>query len=309
MALWMLVGLLGGCRREPEPRLVTVPSTLASATPHTLIKPPAASGTATHETLLPESLALRGAAGSPGRRLPLIVFLHGLGASGELARTALRLDALAQKLGFAYVAPTGPKDSHGRSYFNAGLRCCDLDAARPNHVAELSALLERLKTNPTLDATRFYLAGFSNGGFMADRMICDRAELIAATVNIAGMGPGSDELCSPARAVPRLKVHGDADQSVPFTGGHLLGQASLPNLDSVESDQARWARRNQCSGVSRPQGAARDLVASLPGAETQSSGYSGCRQPVELWTIQGGKHMTGNSTGLLEAAIGWVLAH
>merc|ERR1712039_412951 len=90
----------------------------------------------------------------------------------------------------------------------------------------------------TLDMTRLYLAGGSNGAFMTNRIGCQAPELFAAIV--PGAGPiaenashfwGSDPyMCPPLQQpLPALYFHGTLDELVPWDGDPILNFPSVPS--------------------------------------------------------------------------------
>src|SRR4051794_38061633 len=109
------LALLPSCRCEPEPSAPSA-APLASATP----SPPASVAAAApppptglEATVhLPPSLA-------SGKKAPLLIMLHGLGSSGEDIQ-ASDWPSFASSHGVAWMAPSGPKDSKGRRFWNAG---------------------------------------------------------------------------------------------------------------------------------------------------------------------------------------------
>src|SRR5688572_5552903 len=126
---------------------------------------------------------------SASERLPLLVFLHGLGDSGQELAHALALDDMAAAGGFAYMAPDGKLDNAGRRFWNATDSCCNFEGQEVDHVDELRRWIEEALHDPRLDARRVYLVGFSNGGFLAYRAACEIGHLLSGIVSIAGAGP------------------------------------------------------------------------------------------------------------------------
>ncbi|HVJ19241.1 MAG TPA: PHB depolymerase family esterase [Polyangiaceae bacterium] len=229
---------------------------------------------------------------APGERRPLLLFLHGLGSSGRVAFDGLGLQKLAERERIHLVAPDGTLDARGRRFWNAHPACCDFEQKGIDDVGRLGALLASLGAEPNVDPRRLYVAGFSNGGFMAHRLACERGELIAAIASLAGVGPASGAACKPSNLAV-LEVHGDADNIVSYDGGHLFGRAEMPSHASARETFQDWARRFGCSGQPRS-GDALDLDQTLPGAETETSSFEGCPGgSVALWTVRGGKHAIG----------------
>lgn len=151
--------------------------------------------------------------GQQARRLPLVVFLHGAGASAAAGMRQTNLTGLADRAGFVAVFPEGLGPEGGQTWNS--WTCCGY--ARDNKVDDvgyLEALLERLKTDPLsgplLDSRRIYLAGFSNGAMLASRFALERPGVAAAIAVVSGTLPC--DLEAPQRPLPVLVIHGDQDR-------------------------------------------------------------------------------------------------
>jgi polyhydroxybutyrate depolymerase len=239
--------------------------------------------------------------GGSAQRLPLLVFLHGLGGSGQDLREQLRLVELAESRGFVLLTPEGPLDFAGRRYWNATGSCCDFDRKGLDHVGELRDWIQHAVRNPRVDPRRVYLIGFSNGGFLAHRAGCELAPLLHGIVSIAGAAPGKGERCEPAAPLNVLQIHGTADPIVAFDGGYLFANTRYPRHPSVDETLARWAKLEHCSEQRKP-GGTLDLDPRIAGGETEITAYEGCRGGrVELWKVVGGNHVSGLSRASISA--------
>lgn len=150
----------------------------------------------------------------PGRRYPLVVWLHGGGARG---------DDLQVLLSFG--------DAHGPGY----LARPDVQATYPSFVlapqcptgewwsdpssAELTAemrlvlaTIEELRASYSLDGRRLYVIGMSLGGYGAWDVIGKRPGLFAAAVPICG--GGDPALAVRSAGTPVWAFHGDQDEMV-----------------------------------------------------------------------------------------------
>jgi polyhydroxybutyrate depolymerase len=243
---------------------------------------------------------------SRGERVPLLVFLHGLGGSGRELAAALSLDAMSESAGFAYIAPDGMLDHAGRRFWNATDSCCNFEGLSVDHVGELRGWIEAATRHARIDARRVYLVGFSNGGFLAYRAACEIGHLLAGIVSIAGAGPGDTRACHPEKKLSVVQIHGDADPIVKFEGGHLFADRRRPRHPSAEKSLAYWAKYDACSGDAVPTRHL-DLDPGLPGAETEVRSYPGCSgRRVELWRIPAGNHTVGLSRLSVQAVVDFI---
>ena len=224
-------------------------------------------------------------------RAPLLVFLHGLGASGKAAFDLLGLRALGERERTFVVAPDGTIDSKGRRFWNAHPACCDFDGRGVDDVAWLGTLLDEFSSAHPVDRERIYLLGYSNGGFMVQRLACRLSDRIAAFASIAGASPEVMEPCVIRSRLAALEVHGDADDVVAYGGGTLFGRAGAPRHASSPETLAFWSEHLGCEGKAKV-GPSLDLDSRLPGTETRTEGFDGCRLgSAALWTVQGGTHL------------------
>jgi len=287
----LVAGLLltlgsSGCQRKnsdskPSPAPPTVASWPTAAGPG-----PSAGGRLDAPLHLPAQLPA-------GQKAPLLILLHGLGSSGEAIESASDWPAFAAQHGVAWIAPNGSVDRHGRRFWNAGPSCCNFDGATVDHVAALAELIQRLVADAPLDGSRVFLGGHSNGGFMAHRFACERPDLVRGIVSIAGAGPLERAACKVPAALRVLQIQGDADPIVTYQGGHLFKDPSLPEHASARKSVADWAAALGCAQTPIV-GGSLDLESSLPGAETRTESYAGCKSgSVELWTVGGGTHYIG----------------
>jgi polyhydroxybutyrate depolymerase len=226
---------------------------------------------------------------------PLVLVLHGYGATGQGQATYFGLLADADEHGYLLAYPDGTVDSSGNRFWNATDACCNFYGRSVDDVAYLGAVIDDVQARYNVDAKRVYVVGHSNGGFMAHRLACDLSGRIAAAVSLAGAVWKQPERCQPTSKINVLQVHGDADDTIFYTGS-----AGYPSaLETV----ALWAQRNSCSGALAPAGPDKDIDTSLAGAETATESYDDCAPggAADLWTIRGGKHVPALGTAWADA--------
>lgn len=280
---------------------------LPSAVPSAAV-PPSIAGPANaivvpaRQTVIPGGLA-------PGERRPLVVVLHGLGASGQIAFDALRLAEFGARHRVFVLAPDGTQDSAGRRFWNASAACCNFDRRPVDDVSRLAALIDVWRARDDVDPRRISVIGHSNGGFMAHRLACALGDRLAAAVSMSGAGPTPSEPCAPVATIAVLELHGDADEIVRYAGGTVFDRRDMAAFPSARQTFLDWSRRLGCAGdVER--GPALDLDPKLAGAETQVERAARCSHgAVELWTARGASHYIGTRASALETIWTFIESH
>lgn len=238
--------------------------------------------------------------------MPLVVLLHGFGASGDIQEAYFQFQPLAEERGFLYVHPDGTLNQIGRQFWNATDACCGFQT-EVDDSAYLLALIEQVQADYNVDPKRIYLAGHSNGGFMSYRMACDHADKIAAIASLAGATFADVEDCDPSEPVSVLQIHGTADETIPYLGGNILGN----DHPSAQTTVDTWAGYNECAATTVDTPAALDMDANLVGAETSTEVFEDCPTgiDVELWTIDGGAHIPARTADMATGIIDFFFDH
>ncbi|MAQ15731.1 MAG: hypothetical protein CMN30_13175 [Sandaracinus sp.] len=235
---------------------------------------------------------------------PLVVLLHGYGASGSVQELYFGLRSLVSSRGFVAVIPDGTENSGGDRFWNATAACCDFESTGVDDVAYISGLIDEAVETYAVDPDRVYLLGHSNGGFMSYRMACDASEKITAIASLAGAAHPSESDCgTPTEPTSVLQIHGTEDGTIQYEGA--VGYPSAPV--SVE----RFATRAGC-GETMTTLDPLDFDSSIDGAETERVETSeGCADGTvyALWTIEAGGHIPTLADGAIGAAVDWLLAH
>jgi polyhydroxybutyrate depolymerase len=229
------------------------------------------------------------------RPSPTIIVLHGSNGTSERIAQRTGLSELAPQEGFAAVFPQARaivwnRFPPGRETRQA-IEFFGRRGGLPNDVGFLKMLVADLVRRGVSDPARIYLAGFSNGGFMALAMICGEAGLFAgAGVVIASMTEQTGEDCRPAVPLPVVMLHGTADVIVPYGGGAVapLGprQASTLKIWSAERLASFFRRLNGCEG--QPE---RSVLPADPPRRIEMERSTRCAGgPVIAYRVVGGTH-------------------
>jgi polyhydroxybutyrate depolymerase len=243
-----------------------------------------------------------------GERVPLLMVLHGFGVPSSLLIVKAGLNQVADQKKFAYLAPEGARDALGRPFWNASKSCCDLDHRQIDDVKRLRELLSANLDNASIDPQRVFVIGYSNGGFMAQRLACDMGDRIAGVVSVAGAAPAPDVPCAQSTALSFLEIHGDSDPIVHYAGGTVFDRNDVAAHSSAPDTAKFWAQRLSCAGELHDVQTL-DLEPHVADRETLVQRYDDCRGAVELWTVHGGGHYVALQPPALDAIWAFVVAH
>jgi polyhydroxybutyrate depolymerase len=242
----------------------------------------------------------------PAEPAPLVVVLHGYSGTGLAQDTYFGFRDEADRRGVLLAHPDGTEDQRGLQFWNATDACCNFFGSDVDDVAYLAAVVEYADSVHPVDPARVYLAGHSNGGFMSYRLACERPDLFAAIVSLAGAMVDDASTCAPDEPVSVVQVHGTLDDVIRYDGGDILGNAHPSAADTTDD----WASLNGCDLDTEP-APALDLETDLAGDETTVVAYVDCPVgvAVELWTIPGGSHLPALGPGFAAAVFDFFEAH
>jgi polyhydroxybutyrate depolymerase len=252
---------------------------------------------------------------------PVVILLHGMNQDAEDMERLTRFNELADKDGIIAVYPIalhgrwnvgvhpqerqpmsmghGGHGHHGGGGYPGGggggypggggqrpqNREPDEDRrpAPADDIAFFNQMLDQMGTKFSLDASRIYAVGLSEGGFMSLRVGCAMSDRIAAIAAVGAAMPKT-MICLPSRPVPEVMISGTSDPVVPYGGGteHNLSLATI----SVEDSAKAWAKIDRCA--EKPE------KSKLPpsakgGMETKVDTYNGCHEnaQVVLYSVKG----------------------
>lgn len=242
---------------------------------------------------------------TPGKLYPLVLVLHGYGANGFAQAAYLQMSGLPAADQALVLAPDGTPNASGQQFWNADPACCDFGNQNPDDVAYLGGLIDEVSATWPVDPSAVFVIGHSNGGFMAYRLACERADVISAIGSLAGLASSNAASCTPSRPVAVLQLHGTADATVPYAAtGSGIGAVG------AEGSVVQWASHNGC-GTARTAGTTLDLDSSVVGAETTPSVTTGCpaEGAVELWRMEGSGHIPILANGFGTTLFAWFQSH
>lgn len=230
-----------------------------------------------------------------GKPMPLVLAFHGGQGTGDRLAASTGLNDIASKEGFIVAYPNGINKqwNDGR---NAQGSSPDID-----DVGFVSALINKLVGEKSIDKNKIYAVGLSNGGMFTQRLACQTSNKIAAFATVSAALPKNlQSTCKPSRPVPIVMINGTADPIVLWQGGEVakdvrrnrLGQqpsGAGGEVISIPATIAFWRSNNGC--------AVQPTVEKLPdiqqdGTQVTRSQYNNCRNSSQVvtYTVEGGGH-------------------
>jgi polyhydroxybutyrate depolymerase len=242
----------------------------------------------------------------PALSVPLLLVLSGYDTPGAEGLAYFGLGDLVEGEGILVVAPTGSLNRAGQEFWNATDACCADPDSDVDDVAYLGSLIEEISAEWNVDSKRVFVFGHSNGGFMAYRMACERADLVAAVVSLAGATWKDQAACDPSQPVSVLQIHGDADSDVAYDGGTLFAE----HPGAIETVSI-WSGYDGCDGGLEADSVRFDVDKDLTGDDTAVARHGGCPAgiDVELWTIEGGPHVPLLQSDFPDTVWTWLAGH
>lgn len=232
----------------------------------------------------------------PNSKTPILFVLHGGGGTAKkMPRfTKYGFNELAEKDNFIVVYPqgVGKQWNDGRSYKT--YPTISDDEAWKDNVDDIGFFLEiinQLKKQFSINENKIFTCGISNGGFMSNRLICERPDVFKG----AGIVTATSEVdyfktCNPSKNIGVIIINGTKDKIVPYNGGDLIVlNKKRAKVVSTEDYAAFWAKANNCG----TKGTWKNLPDSKKDKTTVSKlTYSNCNNNsnVVLYKVEGGGH-------------------
>jgi poly(hydroxyalkanoate) depolymerase family esterase len=231
-----------------------------------------------------------------GRKLPLLIMLHGCTQNPDDFAVGTRMNQLAEEYGFVVAYPRQSTKANRLAcwnWFNPKDQTRDL--GEPSIIAGIT---RTIMAELNIDAERVFVAGLSAGGGMAEIMSATYPELYAATGIHSGFAYGSatdaasafaamsgaSSPVAPSQRKRRLKrakgrvrtivFHGAADQKVhPSNAEMILAEARADLADTTKT------RETQHQGSAGGRAYTRTVIVDASGVPQ-----------VEHWAIEGLGH-------------------
>ena len=176
---------------------------------------------------------------------PVVIVLHGGSGNYQSVQGFTQMNSVSNQNGYLAVYPQGQGIAPPGFSWADG-RNTTADQAGIDDVGFMSKLIDELYNDYNIDTNRVYICGFSNGGFMTQRLACEIPERFAA---IGGLGCSIDtnliQSCNPSNAIPMAYFFGTSDPEVPYTGGAMNNPVVTPTVP-VDTAVQFWVDNNNC---------------------------------------------------------------
>ena len=226
---WWLVVALAACGSGGPPKR---PVTFIDAGPDA--SPPVAAGCITDVSPgdhtftcggLTTDVRIPAACEAPG--CGLILELHGDTGTGLLMDAHTQLRDLGEQAGYIVVAPTGPPWPGGPG-----------STWHSTNDATLVDITTQFRDVFRVDPKKIHITGFSRGGFVTWRLLCDHADLFASAAP-GGAGDGAsfgETTCfesghTPSRNLPILFLMGRTDAAVGYASMQQIRDAAIAQYE------------------------------------------------------------------------------
>jgi poly(3-hydroxybutyrate) depolymerase len=144
-----------------------------------------------------------------------VVDVHGLTMSGQMEDDNTNMRALGAQYGYVVVQPNANPAPPASSW------------SPPGDDDHVYAFIVQAIAATGVDAKRVHFTGFSQGGMMTFRFLCNHADLFASVAPAAGDGCNFQQGSMPSREIPVLYMHGTKDALVNFTSN------AVPQRDAL----------------------------------------------------------------------------
>jgi polyhydroxybutyrate depolymerase len=217
-------------------------------------------------------------------RVPVVFFLHGMGASAQIGVDVLgpQYHARAERDKAIVVYPDATSN-HWNDKLGGSYTLTD----SIDDVGYLSGLIDLFIRDFKANPKRINFSGSSNGGMMTYRLSCEIPDKIRAIAPfISTISPNVARKFSQAKTIPIIITSGTADSVIKWNGGTFKVTRS-PVILSGDENVAYWVARN---GVKK-----KAKITNLPDVETGDNStveiqhYKGKNDAI-LYKIIGGAH-------------------
>ena len=212
---------------------------------------------------------------------PLMLNFHGYTGQAVKHMWASGMRPVADNAGFILVYPQGTLFNNN-THWNVGAWTVGSTA---DDLGFTNTMIDAVSKKFSIDLTRVYSCGFSNGGYFNFELACKLSHRIAAIGSVGGkMSSETYNECNPSHPTPVVTIHGTADLTVTYDG-------PVPaNSKSVSEVNAFWVNYN--GAQSAPIVKKLPDVSTLDGTTVEYYSYTNGDNcvAVDHYKVIGGEH-------------------
>jgi polyhydroxybutyrate depolymerase len=164
-------------------------------------------------------------------QMPLIISLHGGLATPKGQFRLADFRPIAEREKVLIVCPASKKIWHDGND-NKGI----------DDVKFIDHLITYMIKTYHADPKRVYIAGISNGGFLASRLACQLSKRIAA-IGVVAATMDEGEGYAPVKAMPVMYIHGTKDPVFSPKGGKAFGRTTYSHRQVLQV----WVDKDKCN--------------------------------------------------------------
>ena len=237
--------------------------------------------------------------------LPLVIMLHGGGGNKDVVQSFTQLNPVANAQDYIAVYPQGLEPLAIGGFSWADGRGTAADNAGIDDVGFIQSLINQLKSDYNIDGQRVYIAGFSNGGFMAQTLACEIPEEFAAAAALgSSLGVQQAADCNTDEATPMMYLVGTADPEIPYNGGTMTNPNVEPII-GVEAAVQFWVDKNGCDDTPQTTNLPDTVTDDNSTVELLTYDNCNCNSDVHFYKIINGGHTwPGNEIASIESQLG-----
>lgn len=175
-----------------------------------------------------------------GVDLPLVVMLHGYRDRGKQIEFYSGMSNLGEQESFIALYPEGLSRS-----WNGDFCCGESRQNSIDDVGFIDTLIDQVAQDYGIDAGKIFVAGFSNGGILAQKLVNERPDRFAgAAIVMSGSGSDDQSLEISNSRTPILFMHGENDTYVPLNENSPTRSGF--NFNTRKETIEKWRQTQQC---------------------------------------------------------------
>jgi polyhydroxybutyrate depolymerase len=182
---------------------------------------------------------------NPRGKLPVVFVFHGGGGRGD-GLAARGFGEMVATENFLAVYPTGWKNN-----WNDGRQAPRIAAQVENvdDVKFVRAMVDDLEKRHSIDRSRVFATGISNGGIFSHCLAAKAADLFAGIAPVVGglAEPLADGF-KPSHPISLLVIQGDADPLVPIGGGAIANDDRGGRVIAIAETLKKYLAHNGITG-------------------------------------------------------------